>query len=162
MWENWRCASKCCSRHANARRKVVCAPWKVGGAPANVVRGMQMRVEKLPGCLGKLAVRQQTLFAACKCASEKLPVRLETWRCASKRCSRHANAHREVACAPWKAGGAPANVVRGMQMRVEKLPCAPWKVGGAPANVVRGMQMRIEKLAGRRENWRRAQVLKSP
>ena len=45
-----------CPRHANARRKVARARWKVGCEPANVVRGMQMHVGKLFVRIGKLAV----------------------------------------------------------------------------------------------------------
>ena len=40
------------------------APWRVGCAPANVVRGMQMRVDKLAARLEKLAVRQQSVGVA--------------------------------------------------------------------------------------------------
>ena len=50
-------------RSGGAGRPGLAAPWKVGCAPANVVRGMQMRVEELAARLGKLAVRQQTLSA---------------------------------------------------------------------------------------------------
>ena len=58
-------------RSGGAGRPGLAAPWKVGCAPANVVRGMQMRVAKLAARLGNLAVRQQTLSAACKSASER-------------------------------------------------------------------------------------------
>ena len=70
---------------------------------------------------------------------------LESLLCASKRCPRHANARRRVGCAAGKVGCAPANVVRGMQMRVEKLPARLGKL----AEVVVGVECRPERAAGR-------------
>ena len=62
-------------RSGGAGRPGLAAPWKVGCAPANVVRGMQMRSGKLAVRRVKLAERQQTLSAACKCG-------LGSWLCA--------------------------------------------------------------------------------
>ena len=97
-----------------------CAPWEVGCAPANAVRGMQMRVGKLPAHPGKLAVCQLMLSAACKCGLRCWLCALGSWLYASKRCPRHANA-------AWEVGCAPTNVVRGMQMRSGKLAVRPGK-----------------------------------
>ena len=67
--ESLQYASKGCSRRANASWEVGSAPWKVCSAPAKVVHGAQMRVGKLAVRHGKLAVRRQTLFTACNCAA---------------------------------------------------------------------------------------------